>query len=70
MEYLKYSTDPTVLRFTLNIIATFLDHGEEVTPLCKIYDEVFVKAVCPLYLENHEIGHVHGSVWIVELISL
>ena len=30
VEYLKHSTDGTVLRFVLNIIAAFLDHGEEV----------------------------------------
>lgn len=31
VEYLKHSTDGTVLRFVLNIIAAFLDHGEEIT---------------------------------------
>ena len=30
MDYLKHSTDGGVLRFVLNIINTFLDHGEEV----------------------------------------
>ena len=30
IDYLKHSTDGTVLRFVLNIIAAFLDHGEEV----------------------------------------
>ncbi|KAL5260369.1 hypothetical protein ACHWQZ_G010480 [Mnemiopsis leidyi] len=31
IDYLKHSTDGTVLRFVLNIIAAFLDHGEEIT---------------------------------------
>ena len=35
MEYLKYSTDPNVLRFSLNIIATLFDLGDEVWEIYK-----------------------------------
>eukprot|EP00116_Pleurobrachia_bachei_P005417 sb/3465679/ len=42
MEYLKYSTDPNVLRFSLNIIATLFDLGDEVTDMASELNTVTI----------------------------